>query len=271
MSKLKSLSQLPSLYRFLIVLVIFLLFSTFYLLHSTFSYAADAVPKPKVPCGSVKDPEFDSDRPYQASPCGDSPKALFCGNKLVITESIKATRATDFADTMTVDVPVNKTYTVSLQDMQLPILGNTELVKNSQNPEDKIDDATKVNEYVAWYLGGVNNRAEYGDSKNTDTETVNFSGPLQKLLPSTILDLQRIESIQNASKRVPPSTEELGSSSSGSSGSCYPPGRGGCAGAIACAGGVCCPDQDSCDLFLSQNPSADTSSQQFKNLQNATA
>jgi hypothetical protein len=85
---------------------------------------------------------------------------------------------------------------VDLTNVQLPILGNTNvLTANSQKPTEMIDDPTKMNNFVSWYLGGVNNRAEQGEVKNTEYETLNLSGPLQKLLPSIIQDKARIDSV----------------------------------------------------------------------------
>jgi hypothetical protein len=80
-------------------------------------------------------------------------------------------------------------------------MGNTEDVTNSKNASagsDILNDAEKVNNYVSWYLNGVMNRAEYGDTKNTAFNAANFSGPIQKLLPGVVLDAQRIKSISNA-------------------------------------------------------------------------
>lgn len=167
--------------------------------------AADAIPQPgKIPCDpNIKmDPEFNSLRPYQASPCGDLPLSRFCGNTLIL-----------FLDNVTTPYcgsewcpyigpnPITKKVVVDLKDVELPVLGNTELVKNSQKTNDSIDDATKVNEYVSWYLNGVINRAEYGEGKNTDYELVNFSGPIQKLLPGVIQEAQRIEIIKSATEQ----------------------------------------------------------------------
>src|SRR5512135_2538361 len=48
-------------------------------------FAADAFPPPgRIPCDTAKPVEFSSDRPYQASPCGDRPISLWCGNDVVI-------------------------------------------------------------------------------------------------------------------------------------------------------------------------------------------
>jgi hypothetical protein len=103
-------------------------------------------------------------------------------------------------DTCTYRGPqIDKHVLVDLTDVELPILGNTQLTKNSQNNADQIDDATKLNEYVSWYLNGANDKAEYAPTDATTTEgiskIVDFSGPLKKLLPSIIQDAQRVKTI----------------------------------------------------------------------------
>jgi hypothetical protein len=89
---------------------------------------------------------------------------------------------------------------VDLDNSMFPIMGNTEQVTNSQGGTEEFDDATKLNEYVSWYLHGVNSKAEYGDAKNTANELVNFSGPIQKLMPGAFQDLQRIATIQSVTQ-----------------------------------------------------------------------
>ncbi|KKT67480.1 MAG: hypothetical protein UX25_C0022G0002 [Candidatus Woesebacteria bacterium GW2011_GWC2_45_9] len=77
---------------------------------------------------------------------------------------------------------LGKSVAVDLSDAELPILGNTEDVPNSQNADEGLDDAEKTNEYVSWYLNGVIGRAESGEDVDLN-KAVNFSGPLKKLLP----------------------------------------------------------------------------------------
>lgn len=144
--------------------------------------------------------EFHSLRPYPADPFGkeDSERALFCGNDLVVADTITKTR--DQATSCTT-LPngnercsfttglVKKTIRIDLSDTDFPILGNTENVVNADLDSDDsgFDDAGKMNEYVSWYLNGTINRAEYELLDATDKEDVkkliNFSGPLNKLLP----------------------------------------------------------------------------------------
>lgn len=163
--------------------------------------AVDPFPEPRVPCvdddpSTWEDPEYHSLRPYQASPCGDSVKAIFCGNELKITESLHRSRGANFSESMQVDVRVNKTYIIELSDVQLPIFGNTEKVLNSQNNNEEFDDAQKMNEYLSWYLSGTNQKAEYGP--DTVSKVIDFSGPVKKLLPSAIQEFRRFEVLHDA-------------------------------------------------------------------------
>jgi len=173
------------------------------------SPARAQIPPDYTPCGETADPEFHSLRPYQASPCSSEvvPYASFCGNKLTLKEIVPATypggggickqEGEKVVCKFNISVPPHKVI-IDLTGANLPIMGNTEEVIDSQNPNDTFDDAQKANEYVSWYLNGVINRAEYGDTKNTEGEMVNFSGPLKKLLPSVIQEAQRIKTIQAA-------------------------------------------------------------------------
>ena len=161
-------------------------------------------------------PEFHSLRPYQASPCTVTPdnSAKFCGNDLTLRDTIavhypgsesyltgSGCVTTDKKVNCTYTVPVTKTVTIDLSEATLPFMGNTEDVPNSQTPTSAtpLTDAEKMNGYVSWYLNGVLNRAENGSSENTLANDVNFSGPINKLLPSEILDAQRIKTINNVS------------------------------------------------------------------------
>ena len=162
-----------------------------------------------ISCGNVSDTEFNSLRPYQANTQCTSQtasEATFCGNSLTLKETIEktytggggncTTKGSKVYCTYNVSVPSHQ-ITIDLSGADLPFMGNTEDVINSQNPTDKLTDAEKTNEYVSWYLNGVINRAEYGEAKNTDYNTINLSGPIQKLLPGIILDAQRINTINN--------------------------------------------------------------------------
>ncbi|HLD91825.1 MAG TPA: hypothetical protein VI795_00350, partial [Patescibacteria group bacterium] len=209
---------MKNLFKFLLVLVF--IFTLFVIRYSSITVRASEdnpiPPRPIIPCDptSVDDPEFDSLRPYQSHPCGTAPQSKFCGNKIIITESkteSKTFPATQGCDpTKQVNWVNDKDYWIDMTDLELPILGNTQDVQNSQNGDDKLDNSQKMNEYASWYLNGVINRAEYGDTNNTAAELINFSGPINKLMPSVILEAQRIETIKN------PKDEENGPKESSS-------------------------------------------------------
>jgi hypothetical protein len=192
--------------RYLLILASLALFSLS--VYAGKVYAQDAVPKPIVPCdeSSVRDPEFNSDRPYQASPCGDAPKTWWCGNTVVINLGSYSCEPKNIGDASCTyknpDNGIQQKIDVDLSDVELPILGNTQDVINSRSAGETVDDAAKVNEYVSWYLGGLNNRAEYGESKNTD-EYISFAGPVQKLLPEAFQNANRITTILTATQQAP--------------------------------------------------------------------
>ncbi len=191
--------------------IIFFLFVSLFFLSSNVKVSAQVPSNTAISCDNVGDPEFNSLRPYQANTQCTSQtasEASFCGNNLTIKETITQTYPGSGGNCSKIGNKVNCTYsvfinhpiTIDLSGAELPIMGNTEDVLNSQNSVDELTNANKVNAYVSWYLNGVNNRAEYGESNNTDYDTVNFSGPIQKLLPGVIVDAQRIGSIENAKK-----------------------------------------------------------------------
>ncbi len=167
--------------------------------------ASGPIPEVKFPCGNIANPEFDSLRPYQAAACGDASKAAFCSNSLIFTESFNnfpecKSQAPEGDGTFvcnTTKVIPDHTLTVNLADSQLPILGNTELTQNSQTSGNQIDDATKVNEYLSWYLSGTLNRAE--DGQADPSKIVDYAGPIQKIMPQAILEAQRVSTINTIS------------------------------------------------------------------------
>lgn len=212
MQKLKLLFTRYNFTNLLICSVFLSLLSfSLYLLPKTASAAvpggatSDAFPKLHLNCTSTRDPEFQSLRPYQAAPCGDAPKARYCSNTLKFIEDIDVTSQCDrrgsrgiwVCDGFDVHVLPHNLY-VTLDQSQFPIMGNTEDVINHANGSDSIDDATKVNEYVSWYLNGITDKAEKKES--TDDEIINLSGPVKKLLPSVMQDVARIKTIESATK-----------------------------------------------------------------------
>lgn len=200
--------------------------------------AQSPLPDPVVACNNVKSNEFHSLRPYQASVCNkDYPVALYCGNSVFLTDTFSVdengtatpsdpgtsvlektceTRVSDGVKVCTFTLRRTKTFSIDLRGAKLPIMGNTENVRNVTNnaipPQELINDQQKVNEYVSWYLNGVPNASSYGAIENKDPNTVNepnaypknirtqidYSGPLNKLLPLRIQQRERIKTIQNA-------------------------------------------------------------------------
>ncbi len=85
-------------------------------------------------------------------------------------------------------------------------MGNTEDVINSQNPIDvnsgineTLNDADKINNYVSWYLNGTLNRAEYPFlSLENISKVVDYSGPINKLLPQDVQFEKRAETVAQA-------------------------------------------------------------------------
>jgi hypothetical protein len=190
-------------------------------------------PKPYYDCADVYDPllgkgeDFHSLRPFQASPCllNKQDTALFCSNKLLLFDdfSVNKAQAESCINTGSIDICHFKTHRsldnilIEMTGAEFPILGNTEDVTNSQNitDTDALLDAEKVNEYVSWYLNGVNYRPEYPhlalkEEGATDAEgddliyyegekkLVDFSGPLKKLLPWDIQSDLRSNTINRA-------------------------------------------------------------------------
>lgn len=187
--------------------------------------AANAVPSPgNIPCSPDpnSDPEFNSDRPYQASRCGNYNITYWCGNSVVMDIGSVHTdwdpgSCTDSSCQVNFDCTkkgaVNvggkggscsgfQNIIVDLTNVQLPVLGNTQLTKNSQNPTDQIDGSTAVNNYVSQYLNGINDNAQEGVGNNTNDNIINLSGPIKKLLPDVIQEEARTGSILQAIKGV---------------------------------------------------------------------
>ncbi len=216
MQKLKLLPKSQNFVNLFIFSVFFLLLTfTFYFLPKS---ANAQVPKINLSCAATGDPEFNSLRPYQAAPCGDAPKARYCSNRLTFFEDFNVAGKGDctkrgqegtFTCHPNFQVLPHNLY-VELDNSapsQFPIMGNTEDVKNYQNATDLIDDAQKVNQYASWYLSGVNDKAENKDA--TDTQIVDYSGPVKKLLPSMIQDAQRIKIIESATNKTTYYDEDL--------------------------------------------------------------
>jgi len=188
-----------------------LLFLVFFLGMFVQNTAAAAFPPGKIPCDEVENPEFQSLRPYQKNPCDKKvhDTALFCGNDLVLSDIINVNKSQAESCT-SIGGGKEKCHfvyerppleiAIDLSGADLPIAGNTELVINSQNFKTvtDLDDATKVNEYLSWYLNGAINRAEYpllGAGEDDTKKLTTFSGPLNKLLPWNLQAYYRIKTI----------------------------------------------------------------------------
>jgi len=222
-----------------VVWIVLLLFAATGLFTRTLNAAPgiNPIPKPTVECTDVKDNEFHSLRPYQASVCNtDYQTALYCGNSVFLTDTFTVAEdgtatpsdpGTALNSRTCVEHPElgvqicdfnlqrDKTFSIDLRDLELPIAGNTEDVTNSVNTKkpydqrEKITDPQKVNEYVSWYLNGIIPRAEYAPQSDTEDKdpgsgisghqyTVDYSGPLNKLLPLRIQQRERIAQVDNA-------------------------------------------------------------------------
>lgn len=174
-----------------------------------------------IPCNEVSSEEFHSLRPYQANvQCQSSVSELasFCGNNLTLTDNIEVRYPQTQGDCSksgsnvicNYNLSIKKTgVTINLAGANLPILGNTEDVVNSQKKISDSIEATegdftntyKMNNYVSWYLQGTLNRAEYPLLNVEDLSKIDvFSGPVNKLLPQDIQYLNRRETVINAAK-----------------------------------------------------------------------
>lgn len=186
----------------------FILFLCFFIFFILFTTVNAQIPPPYINCGGTDDPEFHSLRPYQSSPCNKNFEDLsyICGNDLRVKDIITVTPNDGVCQILSCpgiaicdfEIPRKFYFSVDPFESEFPVAGNTEDVANSQTSKETLDDLAKVNEYVSWYLNGVTYRAEYGDTKNTDYETVNLSGPLKKLLPAVIQEAERTKAVEEA-------------------------------------------------------------------------
>lgn len=206
--------------KFVKILGFVIFLTTFYILHTTYVYAQE--------CTNVSNSEFHSLRPYPGKPCLDaiSETATFCGDSLTITDNIPQTYSPGVDNCVpipnsskvrcTYSVKKSRDITIGLSEAELPIMGNTEDVFNSQNPiisdseENKkrnISPEERVNNYVSWYLNGIFNRAEYSpislanpNASPAPPSIVDFSGPINKLLPQEVAFRSRINTVEQAGK-----------------------------------------------------------------------
>lgn len=167
-----------------------------------------------VPCSETIDPQFHSLRPYPGSPCNPLPDeslALFCANDLIVQESydlyLSETEGnfpcdvhSDGSADCTITVFSSASVAIDFDSMELPILGNTELVPNSLNSQSVLNFEQRVNNYVSWYLNGIVQRAEekYFRIPDNSYELINLSGPIRKLYPREVQTDLRYDQVEDA-------------------------------------------------------------------------
>lgn len=162
----------------------------------------------EIPCNATSgsNNEFHSLRPYPTNPCRkDPPVVRLCGQDLVVSQTISLTPSDGVCDPKVTNpdgsssqhcvfnINSNNSLSFGLDKSDFPIMGNTELVKNSVSSTQTIDFKQRMNEYVSWYLNGVPQRAEepFAIVPRDVNQIINFSGPLKKLLPKVIQDNER--------------------------------------------------------------------------------
>jgi hypothetical protein len=213
MFKRKSIS-LPLVF----LVTIFTLFLITKTLKTSSVFAQDEpYPDPIVPCDETRGSEFHSLRPYQASPCFERDDfATYCGNDLVLQDTV-----TGYFDPRDPDcrqigdgryecnftINRERSLAIDVSNVDFPIAGRTEEnVINSQTQSETLEDADKVNEYISWYLNGLIRRAEYSPIDTEENiedkkKIVDFSGPLNKLLPWSTQVTERVKTIERATKK----------------------------------------------------------------------
>lgn len=164
--------------------------------------------------GQEDDPEYHSLRPYPACPWDGVIKntAKICGNSVVVNDAINVPAPPGFSgctpDAQNITTTCHYTFDryanvqIDFSKAELPILGNTEDVSNRDSQTDKLTNEQKVNNYVSWYLNGVNNRAESmfnsANSAEAVRSIVDLSGPINKLLPQGIQWIQKEKTVNRA-------------------------------------------------------------------------
>ncbi len=182
---------------------------------ASLTISGNPIPQPHVPGFQTREDEFHALRPYQASPYGMlfgryvEEAHLFCGNDIVVKQTYNLTPA-DATSCDEADASGKKKcyfdprsgsakIEIDLEDSELPIVNNTTLVPNRINKANELDDETRMNEYLTWYLGGTVFKAYENPIEDTAAsieKLINFSGPLNKLLPDYILELQRALTVE---------------------------------------------------------------------------
>lgn len=167
--------------------------------------------------------DYQSFRPNPKDPAFSELKdlSLLCGNNMIINKKFEVTpdegTCSQSGDTLTCKYLIEENVRVAVDTTKsrLPIMGNTQLVYNSENKvgvsnTEELDDTEKVNNLVSWYLNGAVNYAEnphpisdFGSLVDQwwtgyYANVINFSGPLRKLLPQDVQYQNKVEQIKNA-------------------------------------------------------------------------
>jgi len=183
---------------FKVFVLVFSLFAILCTLSANFAHAQE--------CENIDGTEFHSLRPYPAKSCIAATEnyAKFCGNTLTLQSKITVPyqpgvdKCTPIAGGKVRCSYIKQgggNITIDLSNANLPIMGNTEDVTPNASPD--MTDAQKVNEYVSWYLNGVINKKEYPPSQD-NKQIVNYTGPINKLLPAEIQETSRATTVKNA-------------------------------------------------------------------------
>lgn len=142
----------------------------------------------------------------------------------------------DGTQTCTFTIDRIKDIAIDLEGAYLPIMGFTEpsegatsrpqRVINSVFQSETLNNPDKVNEYVSWYLNGINNRAEYNPpNQNTEEghrKIVDFSGPVKKLMAFESQVVDRIQEVQNEEVGGIRHDQIIGCRAGGNPLRCYP-------------------------------------------------
>jgi len=111
--------------------------------------------------------DYHSLRPFPFKPTNlEVSGVIQCGNAVYAHDVITVGSCClpDQCCTCYYDRPRSGNITIDFKNSELPIVGNTEDVRTSQDKKDQdsfLTEEEKVNRYVSWYLNGVINRAEY--------------------------------------------------------------------------------------------------------------
>lgn len=135
-------SKARIIYLGILFIPIFLAAGYYLLTTTAFAQLAEPIPKPYVQCSDYKEPQWNSLRPYQASPCkipiDNTEQALLCGKDFILTQTFTTDVNSPYCDCSSIPCPgsgtchceVPKEFDISINafDSELPIAGNTQLI-----------------------------------------------------------------------------------------------------------------------------------------------